>query len=265
MLSKELQKAAEIRLASELASGAVESGGETDGVSENVAVEASTSEGEQQAAKSVTSTTEGEVKVAEGETASEDAESHTKSPKESTAAKPKGPKKQQKVAEKEVLAPGVFPFNLPPYATPFLFIPPYLEVSFTTCSAIYMRHPTITPAKSTTSPPGRHDSASTTVYKTDIPSPYPAGGDMFPLAWEHYTKTAPRTRSDMRRLKLQAKTGREGMKTARAQDRWKKVRAIRRGYDKMGASPGRQFVVGSGGKKTMITPPLSGRSTEARV
>ncbi|KAG1872311.1 hypothetical protein DFJ58DRAFT_836885 [Suillus subalutaceus] len=40
------------------------------------------------------------------------------------------------------------PFNLPPYASPFGFIPAYAEVSFSTCSAIYVRHPTAHPGYS---------------------------------------------------------------------------------------------------------------------
>ncbi|KAG2036186.1 hypothetical protein BDR03DRAFT_993056 [Suillus americanus] len=55
------------------------------------------------------------------------------------------------------------PFNLPPYASPFIFIPAYAEVSFPTCSAIYVRHPMARP------------------------------GYMIQLAW--YSKMRPRTRS----------------------------------------------------------------------
>ncbi|KAG1848045.1 hypothetical protein DFJ58DRAFT_842986 [Suillus subalutaceus] len=40
------------------------------------------------------------------------------------------------------------PFNLPPYASLFVFIPAYAEVSFSTCSAIYVRHPTARPGYS---------------------------------------------------------------------------------------------------------------------
>ena len=36
-------------------------------------------------------------------------------------------------------------FHLPPYASPFLFLPAYLEVSYQTCSFIYVRHPTARP------------------------------------------------------------------------------------------------------------------------
>jgi ribosomal protein S4 len=69
------------------------------------------------------------------------------------------------------------PFNLPPYASPFIFIPAYAEVSFSTCSAIYVRHPTARPGYS------------------EIPTPYDADGEVIRLAWEWYSKMRPRTRS----------------------------------------------------------------------
>lgn len=69
------------------------------------------------------------------------------------------------------------PFNLPPYASPFIFIPAYAEVSFPTCSAIYVRHPTARPGYS------------------EIPTPYDADGEVIRLAWEWYAKMRPRLRS----------------------------------------------------------------------
>ncbi|KAJ8582485.1 alpha-L RNA-binding motif-containing protein [Rhizopogon salebrosus TDB-379] len=69
------------------------------------------------------------------------------------------------------------PFNLPQYASPFIFIPAYAEVSFPTCSAIYVRHPTARPGYS------------------EIPTPYDADGEVIRLAWEWYSKVRPRTRS----------------------------------------------------------------------
>jgi hypothetical protein len=157
-----------------------------------------------------------------------------------------GPKKP------EPLLPGQFPFNLPAFAAPFLFIPPYLEVSFTTCSAIYMRHPTITPVTVTSSSNAsvrRNDSARapSVAFKSDLPSPYPASGEIFSLAWEHYAKNSPRIRSDLRRLKMDAKVGRNGIQSARAKDEWKKVTAIRRGHDKKSGTQ-TEFRVGSVGK-----------------
>lgn len=69
------------------------------------------------------------------------------------------------------------PFHLPPYASPFLFIPAYIEVAFQTCSAIYVRHPTARPGYS------------------EIPTPYDADGEIVRLAWEWYSKCRPRMRS----------------------------------------------------------------------
>jgi len=69
------------------------------------------------------------------------------------------------------------PFQLPDYASPFLFIPAYIEVAFQTCSAIYVRHPTARPGYS------------------EIPTPYDADGEIVRLAWEWYTKVRPRMRS----------------------------------------------------------------------
>ncbi|GAA5878982.1 hypothetical protein JCM3774_000682, partial [Rhodotorula dairenensis] len=67
-------------------------------------------------------------------------------------------------------APGArpLPFHLPDFAAPFLFIPPYLEPSFQTCSVVYLRHPTARPGVS------------------EIPSPYEADGEVMRLAWEYY-------------------------------------------------------------------------------
>ena len=75
---------------------------------------------------------------------------------------------------------GLTPFHLPAYASPFLFIPAYLEVSFATCSAIYVRHPT-----------------ARTDY-SEIPTPYDADGPVVRLAWEWYSKIRPRMRSKRR-------------------------------------------------------------------
>lgn len=69
------------------------------------------------------------------------------------------------------------PFVLPPYASPFIFIPAYIEPSFATCSAVYVRHPTARPGYS------------------EIPTPYDADGEVVRFAWEWYAKQRPRTRS----------------------------------------------------------------------
>ncbi|GJJ12336.1 hypothetical protein Clacol_006577 [Clathrus columnatus] len=69
------------------------------------------------------------------------------------------------------------PFVLPDYAAPFIFIPAYIEPSFSTCSAVYVRHPTARPGYS------------------EIPTPYDADGEVVRLAWEWYAKRRPRMRS----------------------------------------------------------------------
>ncbi|KAM0791307.1 hypothetical protein ACM66B_005779 [Microbotryomycetes sp. NB124-2] len=60
-------------------------------------------------------------------------------------------------------------FELPEFASPFLFVPAYLEVSWTTCSAIYLRDPAPGPGMS------------------EVPSPYEADGEVMRLAWEYYS------------------------------------------------------------------------------
>jgi len=69
------------------------------------------------------------------------------------------------------------PFTLPEFAAPFIFIPAYIEPSFVTCSAVYVRHPTARPGYS------------------EIPTPYDADGEVVRLAWEWYAKRRPRMRS----------------------------------------------------------------------
>jgi len=68
------------------------------------------------------------------------------------------------------------PFKFPSYASPFLFLPAYIEANFSTCSAIYVRHPTARPGYS------------------EVPSPYDAGGEVMRFAWEWYAKNRPRER-----------------------------------------------------------------------
>ena len=69
------------------------------------------------------------------------------------------------------------PFNLPPYASPFIFIPAYIEVSFLTCSAVFVRRPT-----------ARYN-------YSEIPTPYEADGEIMRLTWEWYNRVRPRMRS----------------------------------------------------------------------
>ncbi|KAJ2919433.1 hypothetical protein MD484_g1000, partial [Candolleomyces efflorescens] len=72
------------------------------------------------------------------------------------------------------------PFKLPYYASPHLFIPAYIEPSFSTCSAIYVRHPTARPGYS------------------EIPTPYDADGALVRYAWEWYVQRRPRVRGTRR-------------------------------------------------------------------
>lgn len=163
---------------------------------------------------------------AEATPASSDATSSTK-------------EKTKGAASAEQREEGVLPFTLPHYAAPFLFIPPYLEPSFTTCSAIYLRHPTIVPHRVSSSSSERSESGNYSnnsnssrlpTYRTDIPSPYPAGGEMFTMAWEHYARDAPRVRGELRREKMEAQGGRKGFSSARAKDVHTQRNAIRRGW-----------------------------------
>lgn len=84
----------------------------------------------------------------------------------------------------QVTLDGLTPFHLPPYASPFIFLPAYAEVSFQTCSAVYVRHPTARPGYS------------------EIPTPYDADGEIVRLAWEWYAKRRPRTRSKTQLARL---------------------------------------------------------------
>jgi len=66
-------------------------------------------------------------------------------------------------------------FKFPDYAAPFLFLPAYIESNPSTCSAVYIRHPTARPGYS------------------EIPTPYDADGEVMRFAWEWYSKVRPRT------------------------------------------------------------------------
>ena len=78
-------------------------------------------------------------------------------------------------------------FRLPDYAAPWIFIPAYLEASFATCSAIYVRHPMAREGYS------------------ELPTPYDADGEVVRLAWEWYNQVRPRTRG-----RIQRETGPHG-------------------------------------------------------
>lgn len=79
---------------------------------------------------------------------------------------------------------GLTPFYLPHFASPWLFIPAYIEPCFTTCSAIYVRHPTARPGYS------------------EIPTPYDADGEVVRFAWEWYVERRPRIRTDTQRARM---------------------------------------------------------------
>jgi len=90
-------------------------------------------------------------------------------------------------------------FNLPPFAQPHIFIPAYLLPSFTTCSCVYVRHPTARPRYS------------------EIPSPFDAGGELMSLGWEWFTKMAPRMRGRAQgRWMSPQREGGEGIKALAA-------------------------------------------------
>jgi hypothetical protein len=110
----------------------------------------------------------------------------TKGEEDSSAANTKAdtPSKTNSVAassssliKKTTSKSDLTPFHLPDYASPFIFVPAYLEVSFPTCSTIYLRHPSARPGYS------------------EIPTPYDADGEIVRLAWEWYSKVRPRMRS----------------------------------------------------------------------
>ena len=96
-----------------------------------------------------------------------------------TSPEPQTTSKSKTVPEPEDKRdePPLTPFYLPPYASPWLFIPAYLEPSFATCSVVYVRHPTARPGYS------------------EIPTPYDADGTLIRYAWEWYMQRRPRMRS----------------------------------------------------------------------
>nr|VWO99421.1 N/A [Ganoderma boninense] len=115
---------------------------------------------------------EEEVAASEVSDAADGAAEATKSA--SDVAKPSS---ASRFSKKPQTTGGLTPFNIPPYASPFLFIPAYLEPSFSTCSVIYLRHPTARPGYS------------------EIPTPWDADGEVVRLTWEWYSKRRMRIRS----------------------------------------------------------------------
>lgn len=110
------------------------------------------------------------------EAATTDAAPSDAEPASSKPAPPK-PSHPSKYRSRLLGMTGLTPFHLPPYASPFIFVPPYLEPYFATCSVVYLRHPTARPGYS------------------EIPTPWDADGSVVRLAWEWYSKRRPRIRS----------------------------------------------------------------------
>lgn len=241
------------------------------------AVEAETSDAGASASEAAA-----QEEVAE-EAAKEDTPSTEEAAQESTAvdttSSAKAAKKDKKAAPSPPSRPpGVLPFNLPPFAAPSLFVPPYLEVSFATCSTIYLRHPTLTFTQVQAQSRGGESSQlpfKRTVIRSDLPTPYPPSSEMFSLAWEHYAKNSPRVRGDLRRTKLLAKVGvadgsriegeeKGGFVQARAKDDWKRLLAQRRGWTKKLSVTGVEERGVPGGRKMGVPVSKVGRKVLMR-
>ena len=143
---------------------------------------------EEEAEEEAEEAEEGSSKPVEDETASEDTSADAEASAKPEAAseesdavdvKSKDRKNKPKAWSVTDLKSGsnLTPFHLPPYASPFIFIPAYLEPSFATCSVVYLRHPTARPGYS------------------EIPTPWDADGEVVRLTWEWYSKRRMRIRS----------------------------------------------------------------------
>lgn len=120
---------------------------------------------------------EGEVKEEAKEEAAEETVSEESSSTPDLTPKEPKPARSKEFKLSSLSKPGLTPFRLPDYASPFLFVPAYLEPSFKTCSVIYVRHPTARPGYS------------------EVPTPYDADGEIVRFAWEWYAKRRPKIRS----------------------------------------------------------------------
>lgn len=141
--------------------------------------EASASETTEEASASETAN-EPESTAKEGDQAVEASETSASEASTSTseaapAAPAPAPSKPAKEARPARTVPGQA-FSLPDYAAPFIFLPAYLEVSFPTCSGIYVRHPTARPGYS------------------EIASPFDADGEIMRFGWEFYKGVGRRRR-----------------------------------------------------------------------
>lgn len=118
-----------------------------------------------------------EASEAEGNETSTQGEEEEAAQADNEETAPKTPTRRTAGGQPWTTDTSLTPFILPDYAAPFLFIPAYIEPSFATCSAIYVRHPTARPGYS------------------EIPTPYDADGEVVRLAWEWYAKRRSRMRS----------------------------------------------------------------------
>lgn len=113
-------------------------------------------------------------------------EAAAKEPSEDVEAKVEGYQPPAKELPPKPQAPAAEPqprnLALPPFSAPFLFVPPYLEVSYNTCSVIYLRDPTAGPGSS------------------EIATPYDADGEVMKLTWEWYVARGKRRHGRSRAL-----------------------------------------------------------------
>ncbi|OSC98861.1 alpha-L RNA-binding motif-containing protein [Trametes coccinea BRFM310] len=113
----------------------------------------------------------------EAESTSESSESEAEAEADTKKSKSRKNSQSDWKSSRPSAGSDLTPFHPPPYASPFMFIPAYLEPSFSTCSVIYLRHPTARPGYS------------------EIPTPWDADGEVVRLAWEWYSKRRMRIRS----------------------------------------------------------------------
>ncbi|KAG6811562.1 hypothetical protein H0H92_006866 [Tricholoma furcatifolium] len=142
---------------------------------------------------------EGEVKAQEKQ-AEKDAEAEVDPSKPTPAEKAVIDKAVGVSVSDSKSKPPLTPFYLPHFASPWLFIPAYIEPNFATCSAIYVRHPTARPGYS------------------EIPTPYDADGEVVRFAWEWYAQRRTRVRTDTQLARMpedRALAQREGIEEGR--------------------------------------------------
>lgn len=73
--------------------------------------------------------------------------------------------------------PGTIDFHLPPFSSPQVFVPTYLQPNYRFCTLAYLRHPT-----------SRHNSC-------ELPSPFDPKGAVMRRAWEWYKARKMRVKS----------------------------------------------------------------------